>query len=664
MPSHPTRVASLASMPSQWGFLTRLFATFAVVLAMVGAGLYLVQSADARRIAIADGAERHLERGQVIEDAFESVPPNGNPWGEVRRVLAEVSTRSGVRFAAVVSPSGRVVAASDTRLQQTTHSVRAVGQVIRTGDPAFQTDTFRGREVFEYLAPVRLGGAAYVFEVEQDPVLLNSEISALTRASLKVLGVSYLLSIPLLYLLGGRVLADRFSAAKRQAALDGLTGLHNYWSFRDSLDHEVARARRFGESFTLVLVDIDDFKLVNDSRGHQAGDGVLVSLAAALSAGRAVDRAFRIGGDEFAVIMPRVGLEHAVGAVEHIRREVRHRVAGTTISVGLAAFDPADADADASVLRDQADLALYEAKRRGRDEVVTFAEIAERAPTETGAATIVAVRHLLTGRQMGAAFQPIWNLDTHRVFGYEGLARPAQEYGLAGPQEAFSGAARLGRVDELDALCRESVLSGAGGLPDDVLLFLNVAPGVLAHDGQSGRLLQQEVEAVGLDPGRVVVELTQRAGERMDLAIAQAQELRSRGFRLALDHVGSGESRLGVLGALRPDYIKVDRGVVRSAREGGSGRAVLAAIVAYAAESGEIVIAEGIETEDELNLVGAARAAGGRARFVGVQGFLLGRPHPDAPWRTAPGPTWPPGAAVAPEVGLAGSAADRRDAAG
>ena len=638
MLSHPTRVALRASMPSDGAFLARLFATFAMVLALMGAGLYLAQSADARRIVIADGAERHLERSQVVEDAFSSVPANGNAWDEVRKVLAEVSTRSGVRFAAVVSASGQVLAASDSSLQESTHSTRAIVQVIRTGDPAFQTDTYRGRTVFEYLAPVQLGGTVYAFEVEQDPVLLNREISALTLSALKVLGASFLLSIPLLYLLGGRGLADRFGAARRQAALDGLTGLHNYWSFRESLDLEVARARRFGEGFTLALVDIDDFKLVNDTRGHQAGDGVLVDLAAALRAGRAVDRAFRIGGDEFAVLMPRVGLDHAVAAVEHIRREAQRRMAGTTISVGLAGFDPADDAADASVLRDQADLALYEAKRRGRDVVVTFAEVADQAPARTGAATITGVRRLLAGRQMGAAFQPIWNLDTHRVLGYEGLARPAQEYGLAGPQEAFSGAARLGRVAELDALCRESVLNGAGDLPDDLLLFLNIAPGVLAHDGESSRRLQHEVEAVGLEPGRVVIEITQRASQRMDLVVPQAQELRSRGFQLALDRVGFSPSRLDVLGAIRPDFIKVDPGVVRSAREGGLGRAVLAAIVAYAAESGAVVIVEGIETRGALDLVGAA---GARARFMGGQGFLLGRPHADAPWRTAPGPTWP-----------------------
>ena len=262
----------------------------------------------------------------------------------------------------------------------------------------------------------------------------------------------------------------------------------------------------------------------------------------------------------------------------------------------------------------------------------------ESAPRRAGSATIAAVRRLLTGRRMGAAFQPIWNLDNRRMFGVEGLARPGREYGLAGPTEAFTGAARLGRVDELDALCRESVLARAGDLPDDVLLFLNVAPEVFDDGGSSGRQIQHEVEAAGLAPGRVVIELTEQASVRPELA--PLDQLRELGFHLALDEVGAGDAGLGILGRVRPEFVKVDRGVVSSAREGGPGRAVLAAIVAYAAEAGEIVIAEGIETQDTLHVVGAARTVSKRVRFVGGQGYLLGRPD-DPPWRSLRGMSWP-----------------------
>ena len=465
-----------------------------------------------------------------------------------------------------------------------------------------------------------------------------NELAGLRVSSLWALVGGVVLAVPALYLLGGRALTGRL-AAENQVTRDRLTGLRNQMSFQESLSHEVARARRFREAFTLVLVDVDDFGFVNDSLGRRKGDEILVGLAAALRAGRTVDHLFRVGGDDFAVIMPHTALDDAVRAVARLRSRIELHLGGTTVSVGLAEFDPAsidtDKDTDATVLRGRADVALAEAKRRGRNEVVTFTEIVESAPRRTSAATITAVRRLLTGRQMGAAFQPIWNLDTHRVIGYEGLARPAVEYGLAGPRDAFSGAARLGRVDELDALCRESVLAGAGDLPHDVLLFLNVDPEVFDCDPAAGQRIRQEVEAAGLSPGHVVIELTESSSDLLD--VVPVRELRDLGFHLALDDVDD----VGRLSDVRPDYVKVDRDVVCSAREGGSGRAVLAAVVAYAATSGAVVIAEGIETEELLDhLVRAARTVSKRARFVGGQGYLLGRPDP-GPWRSPTATTWP-----------------------
>ena len=468
--------------------------------------------------------------------------------------------------------------------------------------------------------------------------LSANELAGLRESSLWALAVGVGFAVPALYLAGGRASTGRLGAAENQVARDSLTGLRNHASFQESLRHEVARARRFREAFTLVLVDVDDFGFVNDSLGRRKGDEILVGLTAALRAGRTVDHLFRVGGDEFAVIMPHTSLDDALRAVARLRERAERHLHGTTVSVGLAGFDPAsvdtDKDTDATVLRGRADVALAEAKRRGRNEVATFAEIVQSAPLRTSAATITAVRRLLTGRRMGAAFQPIWNLDTHRVIGYEGLARPWVEYGLAGPRDAFSGAARLGRVGELDALCRASVLAGAGDLPDDVLLFLNVAPEVFDADGTAGRQIAQEVQAAGLPVGHVVIELSQ-ARDLLD--VEPVRELRDLGFHLALDDVDDA----GLLGELRPDYVKVDRDVVCSAREGGSGRAVLAAVVAYAAKSGAVVIAQGIETEELLaHLARAARTVSKRARFVCGQGYLLGRPDP-GPWRNPTATTWP-----------------------
>ena len=437
----------------------------------------------------------------------------------------------------------------------------------------------------------------------------------------------------------GRVGAARPGPAEQVGALDGLTRLGTRASFDESLLLETMRAQRFGEPFTLALLEVDDFDAFARRVGSRRGDAVLVDVAAALRAGRAVDRAFRVGGDEFAMIMPRTRVDDATPAVERFRETVRRGLGEITISMGLAEFDPADTSTDAGALRDRADLALYEAKSRGPGEVVSFDQYAGSAPANRSAAMIAAVRDLLASRRMGAAFQPIWNLSTRRVFGYAALARPADEFGLDGPRAAFAGAARLGRVTELDALCREAVLARVGDLPPGVLLFWNIAHEVLAQDDGASRRIQQEVEAAGLLPEQVVIVLTAHAGELLDLD--RVDELRELGFEIALDDVGSGDSGLGILGAVQPGYVKVDRDVLTSARDDGSGRAVLAAIVAYAAESGAVVIAEGIDTEEILQLVGAAGTANKWAQFVGGQGYLLGRPEAQIPAADTARNAWP-----------------------
>ena len=631
------------SLPAHVVFLVRLTATFIGALVVILTGLYALQAHDARRLVIADGAELQQSRGQLIEAAYQETSAGEEPMEEVREVLEHIVVSPGVREAFVVSATYNTTAAHDPTAEATdariVHGGTAIARVLRTGSPEFVEETHAGVDVFEYLSRIELDGQPYVLLVEAQPVVLNEQLSALKQASFKAMMFGALFALPLLYLLGGRSLARRFGAAADQATLDGLTGLNNHRAFQEALQREVDRAQRYNETFALALLDVDDFKFVNDTLGHRRGDEALVHLAAALRTGRSVDLAFRVGGDEFAVIMPRLGLGEAKSAVERLRQAALRRMGGTTVSVGIAEFDPTERD-DAGV-RDRADLALYEAKRGGRNQVVEYSQIVGSMPVRASAATLTAVRNLLKERRMGAAFQPIWNLDTHKVLGYEGLARPADDYGFTGPADAFAGAARLGRIDELDALCRDTILARVGDLPDDVLLFLNVSPDVLNHGGEICQRLRREVEAAGLEPGRVVIELTERASERMDLVIAQIDELRDLGFLLALDDVGAGDTGLGLLAKVRPHYVKIDRTIVVTAEHIGPGRAVLAAILAYAAESGAIVIAEGIETEKMLTMVRTSDTSKRRAHIVGGQGFLLGRPNSEPLWRHTPEVAWP-----------------------
>jgi len=424
---------------------------------------------------------------------------------------------------------------------------------------------------------------------------------------------------------------------QERATTDPLTGLGNHRAYHEEAGRALAHAARHGEPLTLALLDLDDFKLINDQHGHTQGDRVLAALGALLRGRRAEDRAFRLGGDEFALLLPATTQERAATALDRLRQEAGPRLSGATLSVGLAARVPDDGagntgdagDAggagDLATLREQADAALYEAKRRGRNAVVTFGEIAGDAAIVSGA-TILAVRRLLAERAVTVAFQPIWDLERGVVLAYEALARPDPSYGLSGPQEAFDVAERIGRAHELDALCRAAILDRARDLPPDALLFLNLSPASLDHALLAGETLVEATAAAGLTPARVVLEITERSLTRPAIVIREATRLRALGFKIALDDVGAGNAGLEMLRSLPVDYLKIDRAVVAGAPTDTTTRSVLAAILAFAREAGTFVIAEGIETEAMLDFVDrAGREPTGRT-VRAVQGYLLGRP--------------------------------------
>ena len=426
---------------------------------------------------------------------------------------------------------------------------------------------------------------------------------------------------------------------RERATTDPLTGLGNHRAYHEEAGRALAHAARHGEPLALALLDLDDFKLINDQHGHTQGDRVLAALGTLLRGRRAEDRAFRLGGDEFALLLPATTQERAATALERLRQEAGPRLSGATLSIGIAARVPDDGAGDAgdaggagdlATLREQADAALYEAKRRGRNAVVAFGEIAGDTAIVSGA-TILAVRRLLAERAVTVAFQPIWDLERRVVLAYEALARPAGAYGLSGPQEAFDVAERIGRAHELDALCRAAILARAHELPPNALLFLNLSPASLDHALLAGETLVEATTAAGLTPARVVLEITERSLTRPAVVIREAKRLRALGFRIALDDVGAGNAGLEMLRLLPVDYLKIDRAVVAGAVDDTTTRSVLAAILAFAREAGTFVIAEGIETEAMLDFVDrAGREPTGRT-VRAVQGYLLGPPRATIP---------------------------------
>ncbi|WP_445148729.1 EAL domain-containing protein [Baekduia sp. Peel2402] len=454
----------------------------------------------------------------------------------------------------------------------------------------------------------------------------DARLASVDRTVFEVALIGLLAGLLVFVPLGGTLVREHRKALEN-ATLDGLTRLPNSRAFATELRAAVSRARRHGEQVSLVAFDVDDFKFVNDRHGHRRGDELLREVAAVLDDGRAGDRAFRIGGDEFMLLLARTSEAGALAVCRKLLERLER--AGIRASAGLADLRPGD---DHEALRQQADAAMYEAKRRGGHQVAPFSEIADETSV-TSAEAGLALRTLLDLGEAETVFQPIWDLRRGRLLAVEALARFPQDYGFDGPAEAFDVAQRIGRVHDLDVLCtREALRRATRELPPDTLLFLNVAPQTLDRES-GGDWLLQALDEAGMGVERVVIEVTERVGARTAAVAAAIDRLRDHGLRVAIDDVGSGAGGLEMLRRTHPDFVKVDGSVVAAADGDSSARAVLLAIAAFATQTGAYVIAEGVEDDAALELI---RALPGAVRVDGAQGYGLGAPSPDMPTAQRP----------------------------
>jgi diguanylate cyclase (GGDEF)-like protein len=415
-------------------------------------------------------------------------------------------------------------------------------------------------------------------------------------------------------------------AALEQAALtDSLTLLGNHRAFSDDFAREIARAKRNHHALTLALIDVDDFKAVNDTRGHAHGDDVLTAVGGMLRSLRQEDRAYRVGGDEFALMLVETDPKDAKIALTRLRHEAQKKLLGATLSIGYVNLTEAQLDQEPYEL---ADTALYEAKRAGRNAIVCFDDISNDVNVFSPRKAEL-VRRMIAEEMMTVAFQPIWDIDSTRPLAFEALARPAAELGFSGPQEAFDIAERIRQVYELDMLCIRKSLASVSHLPAGSTIFLNVAPASLAHTLFDPEQFVEQLRAAGIDPQNVVIELTERRIDDQAAIIARASKLQALGVRMALDDTGSGHAGLEILSNLRLDFVKIDRSLLVKAIDDKGARGVLAGIIAIARETGSYLIAEGVENRTLLDFACNAHDPGNKASpgIRGVQGYLLGRPE-------------------------------------
>lgn len=429
-------------------------------------------------------------------------------------------------------------------------------------------------------------------------------------------------------------LRQAYDQARLDALRDGLTGMGNHRAFQEEVNAFAVEARDAGRTFALLFIDVDDLKTVNDRQGHAAGDDLLCTAARIISANmRRADRGFRVGGDEFAVLLADCGAEQGSQIGRRILASALEGSAGTSgvgpfsVTIGVSAF-PAPA-ADRQMLLHQADAAMYWGKRHGRTDVQVYdparhGMAEDLRPRDELAA---AVSRVASGRLLTPVYQPIYNLRTGEVAGYEGLVRPLPDSGFANPGQLFVAAESTGRTVELDIASLETVLAGARRLPEPLYLSVNLSPRSLETDAFSPFEVLAMAREHGIDPTRLVVELTEReAIEDMARLRTALAALRRHGVRLAADDVGAGNAGLRLLSELAFDVMKVDLSLVQAGAARESADAVLHALRDLARRAGQTVVAEGVETAAQLEIVMALG-------FEGAQGYLLRRPAPklDAP---------------------------------
>jgi diguanylate cyclase (GGDEF)-like protein len=425
-------------------------------------------------------------------------------------------------------------------------------------------------------------------------------------------------------------LRELYESARDLALRDSLTGLGNHRAFQEAVARMVEGSRRYGTAFSLILLDIDEFKRINDTRGHAVGDQLLTQLGDLIRLSiRHTDAGFRVGGDEFAILLPHTDAAGAVGLCRRLlARALEDRGLGAyrgpiSFSAGVTAC-PAFG-ATRLELTAQADAALYRGKRAGRTVVTIYDQSLDRGHVDDGmrAELSSAITAVIESGAMHPVFQPIVELVSGRIVGYEGLVRVPHESTFAHTGALFDAAEAAGRVQDLDRAALDVVLGGAAGIPDDVLISLNVSPRTLESGDLNATVFLAILRRHGVAPNRVILELTEREAVREPERLRDTlRGVQLAGVRVAADDVGAGNAGLRLLSQFQFDVVKIDLSLVQGSRGGvGSDQtlSVLGSLVQMADRLGAMTIAEGVETPEQLRTI----------RELGItagQGYLLGRP--------------------------------------
>jgi diguanylate cyclase (GGDEF)-like protein/PAS domain S-box-containing protein len=417
---------------------------------------------------------------------------------------------------------------------------------------------------------------------------------------------------------------------ERQALHDELTTLPNRRLLRDRISQSLARAERDRCFVAVVFLDLDRFKLINDSWGHAEGDKVLISIAERLrGVVRSSDTVARFGGDEFVVV--REGIESSedvAGFLARLTKEVqRPMVLGDNELIVNASFGVAlggSGDTPETLLRD-ADAAMYKAKAQGRSRT-EIATKSGQSEAESRLSTELALRRAIACDEFDVMYQPVVAIDGGGLVGVEALVRWRRpDHGLVEP-DAFIGIAEdTGLIRPLGAwvlhqACRQlyhwSRIGVSGGV-----VSVNLSARQLAAPDLVGNVLGA-IASAGIEPGRLSFEITESVlMDDVDFSIQILRDLKDIGVGLAIDDFGTGYSSLSYLERFPVDALKIDRSFITRLAADAADSAIVSAVMALGHALGLTVTAEGVETEDQLRVLADLGCDA-------AQGYLFARPIP------------------------------------
>jgi diguanylate cyclase (GGDEF)-like protein/PAS domain S-box-containing protein len=447
---------------------------------------------------------------------------------------------------------------------------------------------------------------------------------------------------------------------QRQALTDPLTGIANRTVFMDRLDQALRRLQRSDTMVAVIYLDLDRFKVINDSLGHDLGDRLLMKVAErAVATIRPADTMARIGGDEFVILaegLPAVEDARQLAARVCERMELPFDLDGEsivcTISAGVATT--ADAEHSALALLQEADLALYKAKDGGRNRAEVFDE--QLRTTALGRLAVERmIRSAIGEDRLRVNYQPIIDLATGQVVRVEALVRLQGPGGLILPDDFIEVAEETGLLVTIDDYVLAEAVEKAAGWARELAgtRFGGVAVNLTGRHLSNARFVPVVADALadtGLPPGWLAIEVTERVlMEASASAMERLRSLRAMGVPIGLDDFGTGHSSLAYLRQFPLDFLKIDRSLVHQLLRGGAEHvAMVTAIIGLAHALGLWVVAEGVETAEELQTLT-------RLGCDQAQGFLFGTAEDPA----AVAPLVTLRAALSAGTGVSGAAAHR-----